>query len=92
MQKFDDAERLLQRSIWLDATSTGPYILMGKVLQKKGEPELAARALQRAISMDPGNPMPHQLLGQVYRTLGQEADAARELQQADALTRNPTKP
>ena len=36
IQKFDDAERLLQRSIWLDATSTGPYILMGKVLQKKG--------------------------------------------------------
>jgi tetratricopeptide (TPR) repeat protein len=36
IQKFDDAERLLQRSIWLDATSTGPYILMGKVLEKKG--------------------------------------------------------
>ncbi len=36
IQKFDEAERLLQRSIWLDATSTGPYILMGKVLEKKG--------------------------------------------------------
>ena len=45
VQKYDDAERLLQRSIWLDATSTGPYILMGKVLQKKGELELAVRAL-----------------------------------------------
>ncbi len=44
-QKFEDAERLLQRSIWLDATSTGPYILMGKVLEKKGEFELAVRAL-----------------------------------------------
>src|SRR6516164_4886072 len=33
VQKYDDAERLLQRSIWLDATSTGPYILMGKVLE-----------------------------------------------------------
>jgi len=65
---------------------------LGKVLQKKGEPELAVRALQRAISMDPGNPMPHQLLGQAYRTLGQTADAERELKQADELTRNPTKP
>src|SRR6202011_4920053 len=37
VQKFEDAERLLQRSIWLDDTSTGPYILMGKVLEKKGE-------------------------------------------------------
>ncbi len=44
IQKYDDAERLLQRSIWLDATSTGPYILMGKVLEKKGEFELAVRA------------------------------------------------
>jgi Flp pilus assembly protein TadD len=91
-QKFDEAERLLQRSIWLDASATGPYILLGKVLQKKGEPELAARALQRAISMDPGNPMPHQLLGQAYRSLGQTADAERELKQAEELTRNPTKP
>jgi len=49
-----EAEKLLQRSIWLDATSTGPYILMGKVLEKKkGETALAVRALQRAISMDP---------------------------------------
>src|SRR4029077_13708190 len=36
LQKFDEAEKLLQRPIWLDSTSTGSYILMGKVLQKKG--------------------------------------------------------
>jgi Flp pilus assembly protein TadD len=65
---------------------------MGKVLEKKGETELAVRALQRAITMDPGNAMAHQLLGQAYRTLGQMADAERELKQADELTRNPTKP
>ena len=59
IQKFDDAEKFLQRSIWLDATSTGPYILMGKVLQKKGESELAVRALQRALAMDPNNPVTH---------------------------------
>lgn len=85
VQKFDDAERLLQRSIWLDATSTGPYILMGKVLQKKGEPVLAARALQRAVTMDPNNPMPHHLLGQAYRDLGQKDEAERELKLAEEL-------
>ena len=85
LQKFDEAERLLQRSIWLDQTSTGPFILMGKVLQKKGETELAVRALQRAVAMDPNNPMPHQLLGQAYRTLGQASDAERELKQAEEL-------
>ena len=78
MQKFDEAEKLLQRSIWLDSTSTGPYILMGKVLQKKGETDLAVRALQHALAMDPNNPMPHHLLGQAYRDLGRSEDAERE--------------
>jgi len=85
VQKFDDAERLLQRSIWLDATSTGPYILMGKVLQKKGEPELAVRALQRALAMDPNNSITHHLLGQVYRDIGKREDAERELKLAEQL-------
>ncbi len=85
IQKFDDAERLLQRSIWLDATSTGPYILMGKVLQKKGETELAVRALQHALSMDPNNSVTHHLLGQTYRDMGRNEDAERELKIAQQL-------
>ena len=85
MEKFDEAEKFLQRSIWLDATSTGPYILLGKVLQKKGETELAVRALQRALAMDPNNPIPHHLLGQSYRELGRAEDAERELKLAESL-------
>ena len=85
VQKFDEAERLLQRSIWLDSTSTGPYILMGKVLQKKGEPLLALRALQRAATMDPNNPITHHLLGQAFRDLGQTDNADRELKIAEQL-------
>jgi tetratricopeptide (TPR) repeat protein len=85
VQKFDEAEKLLQRSIWLDATSTGPYILLGKVLQKKGETQLAIRALQRAISMDPNNDIPHHLLGLAYRDAGRAEDAQRELKLAEQL-------
>jgi tetratricopeptide (TPR) repeat protein len=85
VQKYNDAERLLQRSIWLDSTSTGPYILLGKVLEKKGETELAVRALQRALAMDPNNPIPHHLLGQAYRDLGKNEDAERELKVAGQL-------
>jgi tetratricopeptide (TPR) repeat protein len=88
-QKFDDAEKLLQRSIWLDPTSTGPYILLGKVLEKKGEVELSARALQRALSMDPNNPIPHHLLGIAYRDLGRSEDADRELKLAEQLQARP---
>jgi tetratricopeptide (TPR) repeat protein len=85
IQKFDDAERLLQRSIWLDATSTGPYILLGKVLAKKGETELAVRALQHALGMDPNNSVAHHLLGQAYRDMGRNDDAERELKVAEEL-------
>jgi Flp pilus assembly protein TadD len=56
--------------------------LLGKVLQKKGEADLAVRALKRAIAMDPNNPLPHHLLGQAYRDLGRAEDAERELKAA----------
>jgi tetratricopeptide (TPR) repeat protein len=85
LQKYDEAERLLQRSIWLDATSTGPYILMGKVLEKKGDAELAVKALQHALGMDPNNSVAHHLLGQAYRDMGRTEDAERELQIAQQL-------
>ncbi len=85
IQKFEEAEKLLQQSIWLDATSTGPYILMGKVLEKKGEIDLSVRALRHALAMDPNNPIPHHLLGQAYRDMGRTADADRELKEAERL-------
>ena len=85
LQKFEDAERVLQRSIWLDSTSTGPYILMGKVLEKKGEFDLAVRALQRAANMDPNNPTTHHLLGLAYRDMGKKEEAESELKLAEEL-------
>jgi len=85
IQKFDDAQRVLQHSIWLDATSTGPFILMGKVLEKKGEPELAATALKRALTMDPNNSITHHLLGQAYQDMGKTEDAERERNLAQQL-------
>jgi len=90
VQKWDDAERLLQRSIWLDATSTGPFILLGKVLEKKGEPVLALGYLQKAAAMDPNNPMTHQILGQAYRDIGKQDDAAKELKIAEQLRNKQT--
>jgi len=59
---------------------------MGKVLEKKGETELAVRALEHALAMDPNNPIPHHLLGEAYRELGKSEDAARELKIAEQLT------
>ena len=83
--KFEDAQKLLEQSIWLDDTSSGPYILMGKVLLKKNELELAIRTLQHALAMDPNNYIAHHLLGEVYRAQGKSEDASRELKMSDQL-------
>ncbi len=85
VQRWDDAEKLLQQSIWLDSTASGPFILMGKVLVKKNDATLAVRSLQRALSMDPNNYIAHNLLGQAYRMLGKTADAEKELELSQKL-------
>jgi Flp pilus assembly protein TadD len=58
---------------------------MGKVLEKKGEFDLAVRALQHAVTMDPNNSITHHLLGQAYRDLGRNEEAERELKSAEQL-------
>ncbi len=83
--RYDDAERTLQRSILLDATATGPYILMGKVLVKKKDYASALNYLEKCLRMDPSNYIAHHLMGEAYRGLGREADAARELKKSEEL-------
>jgi Flp pilus assembly protein TadD len=85
LDKYEDAERLLQRSLWLDPNSTGPYILLGKVLEKKGEFELATRMLEHVLTMDPNNQLSHYLLGQAYHQLGRNEDADREFKLSEEL-------
>lgn len=85
VQKFEEAQRFLQRSIWLDQTASGPFVLMGKVLLKKGEPDLAVGMLRQALKMDPNNVMGHHLLGQAYQKLGKKKEARRELKIAQEL-------
>lgn len=85
MMNFDEAEKLLQSSIWLDSTASGPYILMGKVLLHKNEYKLAERSLDRALTMDPNNYVAHHLLGETYRAQGRSQDAERELTRSQQL-------
>lgn len=85
VQKFDEAQRLLQRSIRLDSTASGPFILMGKVLEKKGDYDLAVLALRHAVAMEPNNPTTHHLLGQAYRDMGKKEEAESELKLAEQL-------
>src|SRR5215813_187480 len=83
--RYDDAQRALQRAILLDATATGPYILMGKVLNKKKDFASALGYLQKALRMDPSNYISHHLMGDTYRGLGRMTCAERELKKAEEL-------
>jgi Flp pilus assembly protein TadD len=82
--------RQTRRESALDHLLPGPYILMGKLLEKKGGFDLAVRALQRAVAMDPNDSITHHLLGQPYRDLGRNEDAERELKLAEQLQERDT--
>ena len=77
---YPAAQQTLQKALLLEPNSTGPYILLGKVLLKRNDPATAAGFLERAERMDSANYMTHNLLGQAYRGLGRTAEAQRETQ------------
>jgi predicted Zn-dependent protease len=83
--RYDDAQRSLQEAILLEPNSTGPYILLGKTMLKKGDPIAAVTYLDRAEQMDPANYITHSLLGQAYRLMGRRDDATRETETAQKL-------
>ncbi len=83
--RYEDSQRALQQAVLLEPNSTGPYILLGKVLLKRQDPLGAATYLERARGMDPANYRTHSLLGQAYRALGRQEDASREVQTAQSL-------
>ncbi len=76
--KVVEAQKALTKAISLDTTSTGPFILMGKVMLRNKDTQTAIMYLKHAEKMDPGNYITHALLAQGYRTAGQEEDAKRE--------------
>jgi predicted Zn-dependent protease len=75
---YTKAQQSLQRALLLEPNSTGPYILLGKVLLKQQNPANALMYLERAEKMDSSNYITHSLLGQAYRSLGRPDDASRE--------------
>ena len=80
--RYDDAEKVLQRSIWLDSTASEPYVIIGKVLVRKGQLAPAERILLRAIAMDPNSYTAHYFLSRLYRQMGRPEAAERELKTA----------
>lgn len=68
--------------IALERSSTGPFILMGKVLMERKDPRTALLHLRHAEGMDSPNFITDNLLGQAYGSLGQEQEAKQEFDAA----------
>lgn len=83
--KYTMAQQTLQQALLLEPNSTGPYILLGKVMLKERNPVGAAAYLERAVKMDGANFMSHSLLGQAYRAMGRLEDASRETSVAQKI-------
>jgi predicted Zn-dependent protease len=83
--EYDKAQQALNRAVLLEPASTGPYILLGKVLLKQRNAAMATMYLERARNMDPNNFMTHSLLGQAYRAAGRTEEAERETAKAIEL-------
>jgi tetratricopeptide (TPR) repeat protein len=85
MEEFQQAQESLTKAISLDQSSTGPFILMGKVFLRRNDPESAVMYLQHAEKMDPNNSITHTLLGQAYKGMGRDEDAKREIEVASRI-------
>ncbi len=83
--RYAEAARVLQQAILLEPNSTGPYILLGKVMLKQSDAVAATTFLERAERMDPANYMTHTLLVQSYRAMGRADAAAKELEIAQKI-------
>lgn len=85
LSEYDKAEQAVLKSLALNTTSTGPFILMGKVLLRKHDPQTAVMYLSHAEKMDPSSFLTHMLLGRAYRGIGDEAAAKAEFQTATKI-------
>ena len=88
MGKLDDSQKALNQAILLDPYSTGPLMLMGKLLLKRGDDNLAASFLRRAEAMAPSNYQTHTLLGQAYRAMGHKEEAQHEFELAQRVQKD----
>jgi len=83
--KWDDAIAALQRSIWINPFFSGPYILLGKAQQQKGNLPAAETMWRRAIEYDPNNKAAHYMLAQLLQRTGRADEARREFETAERL-------
>jgi tetratricopeptide (TPR) repeat protein len=85
LAKYDDAEPVLKKAIWLNEASPGAFILLGEIALKKNDPALASGFLERALALDPQNYDAHYALATAYKALGRETEAKQHFEISKTL-------
>ena len=85
LAKYDDAEVVLKKAIWLNEASPGAFILLGEIALKKNDPALAAGFLERALAIDPQSFDAHYALATAYKALGRQTEANQHFETAKTL-------
>lgn len=73
-----EAEAVLRLALELKEDEWEPHLLLGTLLERKGELEVAARELERSAELAPDNPAPRFPLARVYLALGRKEEAQRQ--------------
>ena len=85
LAKYDDAESVLKKAIWLNEASPGAFILLGEIALKKNDPALASGFLERALALDPQNFDAHYALATAYKALGRDTEANQHFEKSKTL-------
>jgi len=88
LEKYNEAEKVLKQAVWLNETTSGPYILLGQVALKRDNPALAAVYLERAVRLDAQNDYVHYFLGKAYMGVGRTTEANQHFAIAKQLRNN----
>lgn len=81
-----EAEAALRRALDLKEDEWEPHLLLGTLLERKGDPEAASRELERSAALNPDNPAPRFPLARVYLALGRREEAQRQRELFKELT------
>ena len=80
LERYDEAEKVLKQSVWLNDAFTGSYLLLGEIQLKKGDTALAVGFLNRALKLDPQNYYAHYSLARAYQQMGRTEEADRQFE------------
>lgn len=78
VNQLDMAQQSLTKALSLDMSSTGTFILIGRVLLRQQDAATAILYLKHAEKMDPSSSITHASLAQAYRLTGHEEESRRE--------------